>query len=270
MSFDSGAARDTGRAGRWLGKAGIRFGTEDLASLLCEAIVLHEVLVRIADHALLGLRLADGAVVRLVNDIDRAGAGSPVARSADDLHDSLGEGPAVDALDTGQVACCGSLGNTERWKRFGPRAERLGLRSVLSLPLLVASAPVGVITAYAGAQNAFTEFDVGAAEYYARLAAVVIRNAWLIEQSRQRAEQLTEALRVRPPIDRAVGVIMSRTGKSPDEALDTLRRMSNRRHVKVSDVSCELVDEAVRRAQRRMSGRPNSVLSDQIAPAESS
>jgi AmiR/NasT family two-component response regulator len=102
------------------------------------------------------------------------------------------------------------------------------------------------------------------------LAAVVVRNAWLLEQSRQRAEQLTEALRVRPPIDRAVGVIMSRTGKSADEALDTLRRMSNRRHVKVSDVSSELVDEAVRRAQRRISGRPNSVPSQQIAPAEPS
>ena len=270
MTVTAGARHDPGRSGRWLGNVGIRSGTEDLASLLVLATVLHDTLVLIADHAPLALPIADGAVVRLVNDTDRAGAGAPVARRADDLHDSLGEGPAVDALVTGQVACCGSLGRSERWRRFGPRAGRMGLRSALALPLTVASTPVGIITAYAGAQDAFTEFDVGAAEYYARLAAVVVRNTWLLEQSRQRAEQLAEAIRVRPPIDRAVGVIMSRTGKSAEEALDTLRRMSNRRHVKVYDVSLELVDEAVRRAQRRLSGRPNSALSDQIAPAESS
>jgi ANTAR domain/GAF domain len=269
MSLDTGTTRDPPRSGRWLGKAGIRFGTEDLASLFGEAMVLHEALVRIADHALLALPIAEGAVVRLVNHTDRGGAGAPVARRVDDLHDSLGEGPAVDALDAGKAACW-SLGRNDRWRRFGPRADRMGLRSALSLPLIVAGAPVGVLTAYAGAQDAFTEFDVGAAEYYGRLAAVVVRNAWLLEQSRQRAEQLTEAIRVRPPIDRAVGVIMSRTGKSADEALDSLRRMSNRRHLKVSDVSAELVDEAVRRAQRRISGRPNSAPSDQIVPAESS
>lgn len=270
MSSDGGAARDAGMSGTRHSEATSWFGPEDLAALLGEALVLHDTLARIADRALLVLPIADGAVVRLVDDAERAGAGAPVVRKADDLQDSLGEGPVFDALDTGHVAYCGSLGRSDHWRRFGPRAERMGLRSALALPLILARGPVGAITAYAGARDAFTEIDLGVAEDSALPIAAVVRHAWLLEQSRQRVEQLTEALRVRPLIDQAVGLIMSRTGKSADEALETLRRMSNGRHVKVSDLSRELVDEAVRRAQRRRLRRPNSVPSGRIAPEKSS
>jgi GAF domain-containing protein len=250
--------------------ADIGFGLEDLGALLCDAIGLRETLARIADYSVHAGTAVDGAAVRLADETERVVAGAPATQLADDLHDTLGEGPALDALATGRVTRCGSLGGSERWRRFGPRAGRLGLHSVLSLPLILPNGPVGTITVYAATKDAFTQTDVDAAQYYALPTAAVIRNAALLERSRQRVEQLTEALRVRPQIDRAIGVIMSRTGKSADEALETLRRMSNIQHVRVSDLAGDLVDEAVRRAQRRTNRRPNSVSSEQNALRESS
>jgi AmiR/NasT family two-component response regulator len=55
-------------------------------------------------------------------------------------------------------------------------------------------------------------------------------------------------------IDQAIGVLMSRSGASPEEAFDTLRVMSQSQHVKVAEVSRVLVDQAVRRARGRHVG----------------
>jgi AmiR/NasT family two-component response regulator len=49
-------------------------------------------------------------------------------------------------------------------------------------------------------------------------------------------------------------VIMSRTGATPEEAFDRLRRMSQSQHVKVAEVARMLLDEAVRRARARKPG----------------
>jgi AmiR/NasT family two-component response regulator len=75
------------------------------------------------------------------------------------------------------------------------------------------------------------------------------------ERERRRVSQLTQALEVRPQIDRAVGIMMSRTAKSPEQALNSLRQMSNTRHVKVATLADEVVDEAVRRARQRRTVR---------------
>jgi hypothetical protein len=270
VSSDAGSAPDPESSESQPDPAAIGFGPADLGALLGDAIGLRETLARVADYSVLAFPAGEGAAVRLRDGTGTVIAGHPATRMADELHDTLGEGPALDALATGRVSWCGSLGASERWRGFGPRAGRLGLHSVLSVPLILPTAPVGTITIYGGAKDAFTQLDVDAAHYYALPTAAVIRNACLLEQSQRRVEQLTEALRVRPPVDQAVGVIMSRTGRSAPETLEALRRMSNVRHVKVSELARDLMDEAVRRAQRRILRRPNSTPSEQIARRKSS
>jgi AmiR/NasT family two-component response regulator len=79
----------------------------------------------------------------------------------------------------------------------------------------------------------------------------VLYSAYLRERERRRVAQLTKALEVRPQIDRAIGIMMSRTAKSPEQALASLRRQSNVRQVKVAALADEVVDTAVRRARQR-------------------
>jgi len=52
-------------------------------------------------------------------------------------------------------------------------------------------------------------------------------------------------------IDQAVGVLMSRSGYTADQAFDRLRQMSQTQNTKLSVVARSLVEEAVRRARAR-------------------
>jgi hypothetical protein len=51
----------------------------------------------------------------------------------------------------------GSLSAGPRWPRFGPRVGRLGVHSVLSLPLLTDDVVGGAMNVYAHAKNTFDE-----------------------------------------------------------------------------------------------------------------
>jgi AmiR/NasT family two-component response regulator len=46
-----------------------------------------------------------------------------------------------------------------------------------------------------------------------------------------------------------VGILMSRTGSTEQQALDRLRSLSQREHHKLGVVARQIVDEAVRRAR---------------------
>jgi GAF domain-containing protein len=127
----------------------------------------------------------------------------------------------------------------------------MGVHSVLSLPLLLPDRVVGAMNVYAHTKNAFGPEAVRIGELFARPAAVSVHNAQILAQSQRLAAQLAEALTNRAVIDQALGVIMSRTGADPEEAFDRLRTMSQSQHVKVSEVSRVLMDEAVRRARAR-------------------
>lgn len=228
----------------------VGFGLDDLAALLSDAVSLDETLRRIAEYAFVAFPAVNGSVVRLGDGTATVVAGVPAARIADELHDTLGEGPMLDAIASATVVSSGSLAGSQRWRRFGPRAGRLGLHSVLCVPLVLNDTIVATVTTYSSHQDAFTQLDADTAQYYAAPTAAVLHNARVLEQSTRRIAELTEAIRVRPDIDRAVGIMMSRTGKSADEALTALRRMSNVRHIKVADLAHQIVDEARRRARR--------------------
>lgn len=227
------------------------FHLDHLAYLLGDTISLEATLNRLAEYTTLAFPAVAGAVVSMANRSGRAIAGVAAIRMADDLQAMLREGPSVDALARGSIACCGSLGGSTAWRRFGPRAGRMGLHSVLALPLVLPDTDVGVLTVYARERDAFTHREVEIARYYAPTIAALVRNAYVLDQSQRRVTELTEALRVRPQIDRAIGLIMSRTGKSAERALDDLRRTSNTHHIKVADLATDMVNEAVKDARRR-------------------
>lgn len=230
----------------------------DLSGLLTGSRPLREVLTEVAHCAVHAIPGADGAGLTMLEQ-DRPQtvvASAEFVHAIDDVQYGLGEGPCLEAVATGRTQVCGSLGGETRWPRFGPRIGRMGVHSVLSLPLLLAGdAPagqvIGAMNVYAHAKDAFTPHAVRVGELFARPAAVSVHNAQVLAQSQRLAEQLAEALTHRAVIDQALGVLMSRSGASPQEAFDRLRVMSQTQHLKVAEVSKVLVDEAVRRARSR-------------------
>jgi GAF domain-containing protein len=228
-----------------------------LARLLTGHRPLRDTLTFIAEYAVQAIPGADGAGLTMLED-DRAQtvvASAEFVHAVDDVQYGLGEGPCLLAVSSQQTQTSGSLGGDKRWPRFGPRIGRMGVHSVLSLPLLLPDQVVGAMNVYAHAKNAFDSDAVRIGELFARPAAVSVHNAQVLGQSRRLAEQLTEALTSRAIIDQALGIIRSRTGASAEEAFDKLRTMSQSQHSKVAEVSRVLVDESVRRARARQASQ---------------
>ncbi|MDQ1673324.1 MAG: hypothetical protein QOC98_1886, partial [Frankiaceae bacterium] len=225
---------------------------------------LRDTLTFIAEYAVQAIPGADGAGLTMLED-DRAQtvvASAEFDQAVDDVQYGLGEGPCLLAVSSRQTQTSGSLGGDRRWPRFGPRIGRMGVHSVLSLPLLLPEQVVGVMNVYAHAKNAFDADAVRIGELFARPAAVTVHNAQILAQSQRLAAQLGEALTNRAIIDQALGIIRSRTGATAEEAFDKLRTMSQTQHLKVAIVANVLVDESVRRARARQ----DSAGKDEVAP----
>jgi ANTAR domain/GAF domain len=231
-------------------------GLAGLAGLLTGHRPLQETLVHIAEFAVQAIPGAEGAGLTMLED-DRPQtvvSSAEFVRAVDGVQYGLGEGPCLLAVESRATQTSGSLGGEARWPRFGPRVGRMGVHSVLSLPLLLPDRVVGAMNVYAHAKHAFGPDAVRIGELFARPAAVSVHNAQILAQSQRLAAQLADALTNRAGIDQALGVIMSRTGATPEEAFDRLRRMSQSQHVKVAEVARVLLDEAVRRARARKPG----------------
>jgi GAF domain-containing protein len=142
----------------------------------------------------------------------------------------------------------GSLGSDARWPRFGGLVARLGVQSVVALPLIVPDGVVGVMNVYARAENVFDDRAADLGMIFALPAAVAVQNAHALAQTRRLTRRLQTALEARRVVDRAVGILMARSGVTAAEAMDRLRQLSQSEHRNLVTSAQEIVDEAVRRA----------------------
>ena len=224
-----------------------------LSGLSAARLSLEDLLTEVATFAVQAIPGADGAGLTLIEE-DRADTivkSAPFVREIDDIQYGLGEGPCISAAAQGEPMRSGSLGGDPRWPRFGPRAGRLGVHSVLSLPLISADQVVGAMNVYAHAKDAFDSRAEHLGQLYAVPAAIAVQNAQVLAQTQRLAGRLQSVLTNRAVIDQALGILMSRSGESQDEAFSRLRLLSQREHVKVAVVAEGIVREAVRRARAR-------------------
>ncbi len=130
---------------------------------------------------------------------------------------------------------------------FGPRVGRLGVHSVLSLPLLLSLSEraVGAINVYFYEKDAFDGHAAELGELFATPAAVAVHNAQILALTQGLTAQLQTALSSRPIIDQAIGILRGRSGGSAEEAFGRLRATSQSDHTKLVEVAQHIVDEAV-------------------------
>jgi GAF domain-containing protein len=234
----------------------LRAGTLALSQELTESEPFEAVLTDIARITTRAVFGADGAGVTLL-EAHRSStivASDPFVREIDTIQYSIGQGPCITAIADDIGVRSGSLFRDKRWPKFASRVGNLGVnsaRSVMSLPLRVPGHVIGSLNVYAHAEDAFAGDSMRLGEEFASAAAVAVRNLHTLVLARRYAEELETALKSRPTIDQAIGIIRSRTGADAAEAFDTLRTMSQRENRKVSVIAEELVDQSTNRARAR-------------------
>jgi GAF domain-containing protein len=224
-----------------------------LAQLATGKLTLEQILTQVANLAVQAIPGADGAGLTLIEEkrSDTIVATADFVREVDTIQYTLGEGPCISAAAEQATMRSGSLGGVQRWPRFGPRVGRMGIHSVLSLPLVTPDGVFGAMNVYAHAKDAFDERSEVLGELFAAPAAIAVQNAQVLEQAKRLTASLQGALSTKAVIDQALGIIRSRSGASSDEAFARLRAMSQTRNVKLAVVAESLVEEAVRRAKAR-------------------
>jgi GAF domain-containing protein len=231
----------------------LRESLEGLSRLAAGRLPLEDLLTQVATYAVQAIPGADGAGLTLLEE-DRADtivATAPFVTEVDDIQYGMEQGPCISAAREGQTVMSGSLGGDPRWPRFGGRVARLGVHSVVSLPLITPDGVVGAMNVYAHDKNVFDDRAAELGQIFAAPAAIAVHNAHVLAQTRRLADKLQSALEVRGVIDRAVGIMMSRSGSTEHEALERLRSLSQDEHRKLAEVARQIVEEAVARARAR-------------------
>lgn len=192
---------------------------------------------------------ADGVSVSL----NRRGQLSTVAASNQTIADmdanqyATGEGPCVDASVEGRWFHVESLAEEARWPAFIPKAQELGIKAILSNPLLASERPVGALNIYSRAARAFSVKDEQLAGLFASEASTVLAQAGTGVSDEEMVVRLADALAGRHVIAQAQGVMMEREQLSEDDAYTSMRRFSQRTGMPMRDRAADVVASTRRR-----------------------
>jgi hypothetical protein len=106
-----------------------------------------------------------------------------------------------------------------------------------------------LLEAIRGYRDLLADGDLRTSAARARVEGADAFLAMVESHSRLAAEvsDLRRALKTRPTIDQAKGIVMADRGCTPDEAFSVLRRLSNDSNVRVADVAAAMVYQATRR-----------------------
>ncbi|MUN64919.1 GAF domain-containing protein [Kocuria sediminis] len=162
-----------------------------------------------------------GAGVSLIDtDGARTSTGSTddLVEAADALQYELGEGPCLSAWATATLQRSNDTTDEDRWPQWSAAAAALGIRSILSVPLVFQGRCLGAMKVYATVDNAFTGHEEQQLGLLAAVAATLLGAAQTREAPQKLSAALQSGLGDRQAIDRATGMLMEQRATDPDDA----------------------------------------------------
>jgi len=164
-------------------------------------------------------------------------ASSDLVRRVDEIQYTAGEGPCLDASGGRDYAHVDDLAVDTQWPQFALRCvEETGIRSMLSVRLLLGGEDRAAMNLYAATPGSFDRTAVAVASILEPFAALSVERA--IHESD--AESLQSALRTSRQIGRAVGILMAQREIPSDAALSQLILASQHLNRKLRDVAADV------------------------------
>jgi hypothetical protein len=173
-------------------------------------------------------------------ELAAAAASHPDPGELIDLELAAGAGPLAAAVHDGRPVSCRDALEEDRWPWWAAAALRRGLRC--SVHLVRQSPPTTLVLALFGVRPGALDADgVPMAETLARFGSTMFANSLAYGQAQRTATQLKDSVAARAVTDQAKGILMVALGCDAEEALRYLRRESQRRHVKVTEVAARVI-----------------------------
>jgi len=185
-----------------------------------------------------------GAGVMLEDDdghLRFVAASNEQVRTIESLQVELGEGPCLQAYQTGEQVVVPDLGaGGEQFPTFADRALERGLRGVYSFPMRLAERRIGALNLYHSEPMLFSDADRAAGQVLADVATTAIMNVRTLAQSNRLVDQLQHALDSRIVVEQAKGKLCERLGISVSDAFELMRR-----HARSNGIRLRVVAEGV-------------------------
>jgi GAF domain-containing protein len=175
-------------------------------------------------------------------------ASDPLVEQADLLQYELDQGPCLTAWRDRVPVRIDDTGTEQRWPRWTAGAAELGIKAVLSTPMLVTDRSIGAIKVYSRRPGAYDGQSELVLSLFAQQAAILLANAQSYQDAQELTANLKAALASRDLIGQAKGVLIARGARGEEDAFAMLITASQRANVKLREVAGRLVAEAA--AQR--------------------
>jgi GAF domain-containing protein len=184
-----------------------------------------------------------GAGVTLVDERGKRSkaASDEVVERADRLQYDLDEGPCLTAQQARQVVRVDDTATDTRWTRWAREAVPLGVRSVLSVPLVVADESIGAMKVYSDRPGVYGPHEEQVMLLFAQQAAILLANTQSVQEARRLSQQLTDALASRDIVSQATGVLLARGTPDGPAAFALLADAARRSHRPVEAVAREVL-----------------------------
>jgi len=158
----------------------------------------------------------------------------PLATRLDEIQYALREGPCFEAVDDSprKVVRSGDLSADPRWPQFGALAEECGMRSQLSVQIRD-DGHTTCLNLYSRQPDAFTASD-DLPELFGLHARAALGHAG-------ERDHLTQAMRTRTDIGKAIGIVMARYSLDDERAFEFLVRVSQEGNIKLRDLAAKIV-----------------------------
>lgn len=210
--------------------AGLSAALAHVQDVVLEAETAAEAVDRLVEVARELIPLAAGAGICLVDEDGQCttvAATDDAVAAANALQFDLGAGPCLRAWDTVSAQYVPDTATDSRWPAWARQVALSGIRSVLSVPLVVQGQEIGALAVYATEPHAFTDHEEHLLSLLAGPAAVLLRVDRAGRRTPHLEQALLDAVADRDRIERAVGVLMERRNLSESTArtslLDTAR-----------------------------------------------
>jgi GAF domain-containing protein len=186
-------------------------------------------------------RSSCGITLRRDGEVSTVAFSSSLAKRSDEIQYAHGQGPCLHSMRAGVPVHLADMESDPRWPEYRREALALGVRSSVSIPLMVDEKPVGALNIYTDTDRAFTEEDIANVSAFADQASASLTLVMRHSEQLELEEQLRNALSTRAVIDQALGIIMAQQRCNSTEAFAVLRKASQDRNVKVADIASELI-----------------------------
>ena len=175
----------------------VRAVLAELSNVLLSERSLESLLREVAEISLQLIKSSVGVGVSVIErgQVTTAAQAGEFVQSLDGAQYESGAGPCLEAAGKGKLVAVRDIAADGRWPHFADVAQRLGVRSSLSLPMIAGDSTLGALNIYCCAVDAMEDpSDQMLASTVAEHAAVAVANAQAFDNERQTALVLQRSL----------------------------------------------------------------------------